>query len=428
METELALTILAILLLIFLSGLFSGSETALTTVSRPHIYNLARRGNRRAKLVRRLGEEKEMLIGGILFGNNLVNILASALATSIFIREFGEAGIAYATVVMTAIILIFAEILPKTYAISNPNRSALAVAPIIHVIVRVFSPVVRAAQFIVRLTLAPFGVSVGAGERVLSAAQELRDAIDLHTREGGLVKHEGDMLDSILDLADVDVSEIMIHRKNMMTVDATGEAARIIDQILASPFTRVPLWRDEPENIIGVLHVKNLLAALHENGGDFGAIDVTAICAEPWYVPETTPLLEQLGAFRKRHEHFALVVDEFGGLMGLVTLEDILEEIVGDIADEHDIAAHGIKGQPDGSYVVEGSLTVRDLNRHFDWELPEEEATTVAGLVIERAQAFPTVGQVFDIGGVRFEVHRRQRNQITALRLTPPRGQDGKTP
>ena len=417
MTTALAVTLGAILLLLVLSALFSGSETALTAASRARMHQLARKGNRRAGLVRALAERRERLLGAVLLGNNLVNILASALATSVAIQWFGDAGVAYATAAMTLLVLVFSEILPKTYAILNADRVALRVAPIVRALVVALGPFSLALQWVVRVLLR---VS-GAQRRGRAAAEEeIRGAISLYVRDAGGQRGEGDMLGGILDLANVDVSEIMVHRKNMFLIDADQPAADVVAQVLDSPFTRVPVWKDDPENIVGVLHVKDVLRAVTGRSAGLDGLDMRSLATEPWFVPDTTTLRAQLNAFRRRKAHFALVVDEYGALRGLVTLEDILEEIVGDIADEHDVTAVGIRPQPDGSVIVDGASTLRDLNRRFDWSLPDEEAATVAGLVLHEAQVIPDPGQVFTFHGFRFEILRRQRNQITALRMTPP--------
>ncbi len=416
---EVILTILAILALLFLSGLFSGSETALTAASRPRISHLEKQGNRRAKAVIRLIEARERLIGSILLGNNLVNILASALATSVLISEFGDAGVVYATILMTALVLIFAEVLPKTYALRHPTRTSLRVAPFVGATVTVLTPVVRSVEWIVGLTLRLFGAERGAHALLVSPQEELRSAIQIHADEGGLVKHESDMLHGIFDLSETSVEDVMIHRSNMSMVNAGQPAEVIVKEVLSSPYTRLPIWRDEPENIVGILHAKDVLRALVAAGGNSAAIDPQQIAAEPWFIPETTTLIEQMAAFRDRRQHFALVVDEYGALMGMVTLEDILEEIVGPIADEYDVAHRGIRAQQDGSIIVEGSVTIRDLNRDLGWTLPDEEAVTVAGIVIHESQSIPEVGQVFQYYNTRFEIVRRKRNQITLLRLTP---------
>jgi Mg2+/Co2+ transporter CorB len=421
-ESTLLLTIVSIAGLIVLSAFFSGSETALTAASRPRLHHLEREGNRRARLVNRLNERRERLIGALLLGNNAVNIFASVLATSALIGLFGETGVVYATVGMTLVVLIFAEVLPKTYALGRSDEVALAVAPVMRVFVFVLSPVTRTVQLVVRGMFRVFGVDIAAGADSAAAEEELRGAIDLHARTGGVVKHERDMLGSILDLSEVEVREVMVHRKSMVAIDADARPSDILDNVIRSPFTRFPVWRGEPDTIIGVLHAKDLLGALGAHMDDPDRIDVAAMASEPWFIPDTTTLHQQLQAFRRRRAHIALVIDEYGALMGLVTLEDILEEIVGEISDEHDVIFSGVKANADGSYTVNGTVTIRDLNREFEWDLPDEEATTIAGLVIHEAQQIPQLGQTFVFYGFRFEVLARQRNQVTSIRLTPPSG------
>ncbi|MDH3579211.1 MAG: HlyC/CorC family transporter [Hyphomicrobiales bacterium] len=422
MTLGLALTLALICALIVVSAFFSGSETALTAASRARMHALEQDGSKRAAIVSRLMDMPEQLIGAILLGNNLVNILASALATSVFLSLFGRAGVAYATLSMTALVLVFGEVMPKTYAITNPDRASLKVAPVIRVAVALFGPVTHTVQAIVRFFFRIFGTRLGEHVAVLSAHEELRGAIELHHKEGGVVKHDRDMLGGVLDLADLEVEDVMIHRTDMAAINADDSPQEIIDQTLASPYTRLPLWRDEPENIIGVLHAKTLLKALRDADGDPAKLDVIALAVPPWFVPESTPLKRQLNNFLRRKAHFALVVDEYGEVQGLVTLEDILEEIVGNIADEHDISEEGIRPQADGTVNVDGSVPVRDLNRLLDWDLPDEEATTIAGLVIHKAQTIPQAGQVFTFEGFRFEVTRRERNKITRLEITPLKG------
>lgn len=419
----LGLTIAAIVVLLCMSAFFSGSETALTAASRARMHRLAeeKKKNKRARLVLLLTDDLERLIGALLLGNNLVNILASALATSVFLTLFGDAGVVYATLVMTALVVVFAEVMPKTVAITNTDRFALAVAPFVRFLLPIFSPVTVAVRFIVRGTLGMFGIDVSETVNVLSPHEELRGAINLHHREGGVVKRDRDMLGAILDLSDLAVGDIMVHRKNMTMIDASASNEDIVAQVLAAPHTRIPLWRDEPENIIGVLHAKDLLRALAGAAWKPDAIDIPGIAIEPWFVPDATPLQHQLNAFLRRKAHFALVVDEYGALMGLITLEDILEEIVGDISDEHDIERSGVRLQPDGSVIVSGAVPIRDLNRKLDWNLPDDEATTIAGLVIHEARAIPEVGQAFTFYGFKFEILRRQRNQLAVLRITPVR-------
>ncbi len=421
MTMALAVTVGAIFALLILSGFFSGSETALTATSRARMHELERRGDRRATTVQRLVKYPERLIGAILLGNNLVNILASALATSLFLSLFGDAGVVYATLVMTALVLIFSEVMPKTYAITNPDRMALAVAPVLRLVVMTLAPITAAVQFIVRAVLKLAGVNVDDNENVLSAHEELRGAINLHHQEGSVVKDDRDMLGGILDLRDLEVSDVMVHRTNMQTIDASQPNEVIVNAVLSSGFTRIPVWEDDPDNIIGILHAKDLLKGLIDVGGDVQKVDVRGLSIKPWFVPDTTAVPDQLDAFLKRKAHFAIAVDEYGEVMGLLTLEDILEEIVGEIADEHDVLATGIRPQPDGSVNIDGTVAIRDLNRAMDWHLPDEEATTIAGLVIHEAQTIPDIGQVFTFYGFTFEVLRKQRNQLTVLRVKPVR-------
>ncbi|MEN8721289.1 MAG: HlyC/CorC family transporter [Alphaproteobacteria bacterium] len=428
MSLTLALTMGAILILLILSGFFSGSETALTATSRARIHQLAQQGNKRAKGVEKLIQDQERLIGAILLGNNLVNILASALATSMFLNLFGDSGVAYATLIMTALVVIFAEVMPKTYAIQNPDRGALAVAPIIRIIVLVFTPFVWLVQKLVSGVFRLFGRNVGS-EWTGSALEEIRGAIDLHHSEGRVKKGYRDMLGSILDLRDLDVGEVMTHRRNMFMINADDSGEKILDAVINSPFTRIPLYKDEQENIIGVFHAKDVLRAVAALPADKSDETLKAalldIAAEPWFVPETRGLNQQLESFKRRHAHFAIVIDEYGTLMGVLTLEDIIEEIVGDISDEHDHVVEGVRPQDNGSFLVDGIVTIRDLNRELDWRLPDDEATTIAGLVIHEARTIPEVGQAFNFHGFTFEVLKRQRNQITLLRVAPARHKTG---
>jgi Mg2+/Co2+ transporter CorB len=419
MSFGLGITLGAIFGLLLVSAFFSGSETALTGASPAKMHALEQDGNRRARVVNYLLTVRERFIGAILLGNTLANVAASALATSVFLTLFGEEGVVYATIVMTVIVVLFAEVLPKTYAILNADRMALVLAPAVNFVVAVLAPVTGAMQFLVRHTLRVFGLSISDDADVLSAHEEIRGAIELHHKEGGVKKHDRDMLGGVLDLRELTVSDIMVHRTNMDAIDAELPTDAIVDAALKSPHTRLPLWRGEREEIVGILHAKTLLRALRDASGSLGKLDIMTLATPPWFVPDTTPLKDQLTAFLKRKAHFAIVVDEYGEVMGLVTLEDIIEEIVGDITDETDVAAALAKPQADGSLIVDGLVPIRDVNRLMDWNIPEEEATTIAGLVLHEAQTIPDAGQTFTFHGYRFEVLRRQRNRITSLRVTP---------
>ena len=419
MTTETLLSILAILGLLVCSGFFSGSETAMTGASRARMHALEQQGSRAATIVNQMWLRKERLIGAILLGNNLVNIAASAIATSVAITLLGENGVFAATAVMTLLVLIFSEVLPKTYAIHHADRMAVFVGPILRVFVVIFGPVNHAIFLVVRGTLKIVGVDIGNPIGADQSEEELRGAIDLHAGGSEEVRQERQMLRSILDLGDVEVGEIMTHRKNVVTVNAELPIDELITEVLSSPYTRVPMWRGTPDNIVGVIHAKELFRAAKEVSGPDRRIDIAEVANLPWFIPDATDLLSQLQSFRQRHEHFAIVVDEYGEVLGIVTLEDILEEIVGDIADEHDVEIEGVRQLKDGAVIVEGTVTIRDLNRQFEWKLPDEEASTIAGLVLHEARRIPEIGQVFVFHGFRFEILGRQRNQITSLKVTP---------
>jgi Mg2+/Co2+ transporter CorB len=412
-------TLVIVLGCLLISAFFSASETALTGASRASMLRLSKQGNREAGVVTSLFAMRERMIGALLLGNNIGNIGASVLATGLFTAWFGELGVLYATAVMTALVVIFAEVLPKTIAINAPDRLSLAVARPMKLMVLVFGPLLAVIEAIVRLLTKLFGIEIGHNQPLLSPTERLRGAVDLIHHEGGVAKQDRDMLGGLLDLSELQVSDVMVHRTEMVMINADLPPEELVREVLATEYTRIPLWREKPENIIGVLHAKDLLRALRANDGDSSKIDVSTIALPPWFVPEMRSVSEQLKAFRRRKTHFALVVDEYGEVEGMVTLEDILEEIVGDISDEHDVVVAGVRTQPDGSVVVDGSVPIRDLNRAMDWHLPDEEATTVAGLVIHEARSIPERGQSFTFHGFRFRVLRRERNRITALRIGP---------
>ena len=417
----------AIFLLLVFSGFFSGSETALTAASRGKLRSQADKGSRGAARALRITEDSERLIGSVLLGNNLVNILATSLATALFTKLFGEGGVALATLVMTLLVLIFAEVLPKTYAITNAEKAAAAVSGPISVVVTLFAPVVSAVRLLVRGVLRLFGVQIDPDSHIMAVREEIAGALQLGHSEGVVEKEDRDRILGALDLGERFVEEIMLHRSGIEMIDAAEPPEAILDQILKSPHTRLPVFRDEPENIVGVVHAKDLARAMYEViGGAEGSadrlkgFDITQVATPPYFVPETTTLDDQMREFLRLRTHFALVVDEYGSLQGLITLEDILEEIVGEITDEFDTETdEGWMPSDDGHFIVDGATTIRDLNRGMEWSLPDDEANTVAGLVIHEAQMIPTVGQVFLFHGFRFEVTEREGNRLTGLKIKP---------
>jgi Mg2+/Co2+ transporter CorB len=401
------------------AAFFAGAETALTAASRARMQALETAGDRRAALVNRLIAKRGRLISAMLLGGQLVTIGSSAYTTNLLVSEFGDRGVVYATVIMTALIVVFGEVMPKTIAIAYPDRMSLWIARAVAFFVTVFGPVVSAVEALVRLVLKLCGVSLVEDDSSVSGAEELKGAVDILHREGEVARDERDMFGGLLELDEVPVGDAMIHRTKMRSLDADLAPDELVREVLASPYTRMPLWRGDPDNIIGMLHTKDLFRAFAAAGGDASKLQAADIALEAWFIPEATTLRDQLQAFLRRKTHSALVVDEYGVVLGLITLEDIIEEIVGDIKDEHDLLAQGVRQQLDGSLIVEGSVTIRDLNRAMDWNLPDDEAATIAGLVIHEARAIPEPRQTFVFHGLRFEVLRRQRNRIVALRITP---------
>jgi Mg2+/Co2+ transporter CorB len=422
MPIAIAAIIVAIVVLIALSAFFNLGETALTAASRARMHALEQDGNARAAVVNRVLRSPEKMIGTILIGNTLVDVLASALASGLAIVLVGEVGVVYATVVVTFLIVVFAAVLPKTYALAYSDRVALLVAPLMRVVIVVLNPITVAIEFIVRQLLKLTPGKADDEANILAAHEEIRGTIELQKKEGAVARLDADMLGGVLDLPDLQVSDIMVHRTKMETIDADESPQKIVDDLLRTQYTRVPIWKDEPENIVGVLHTKDLFSALGRSGWDVSKLDIMSFAVEPWFVPDTTPLKGQLNQFLKRKAQMALVVDEYGEVQGLITLEDILEEIVGQIADEHDTHEAAIRPQPDGTVNVDGTVAIRDLNRQMNWNLPDEEATTIAGLVIHEAQTIPEPGQVFTFYGYRFEILRKTRNKIAALRISPAAG------
>jgi Mg2+/Co2+ transporter CorB len=419
LPVDLWVAILIVVGCILLSAFFAGSETAMTAASRARMHGLARNGDGRAEAVNRLLDRRSRLIGAMLLGNTVVNIGASAFTTNVLTTIFGDAGVIYATIIMTIVLLIFGEVLPKTIGVNFPDRMSLVLARPVSFFVTILSPVLVVVEFVVGGVLRLVGLKAGSHSSVLSPQDELMSAVELLHSEGSVERRNRDMFGGLLELSELQVSDVMIHRTKMRTIDADQPPLDLVREVLASPYTRLPLWRDQPENIVGILHAKDLLRALAAAQGDATKLVISEIAVPPWFVPDTMSVQDQLEAFLERKTHFALVVDEYGSVMGLVTLEDILEEIVGDIRDEHDIAVQGLRQLPDGSVNVDGSVPIRDLNRVMDWDLPDEEATTVAGLVIHEARTIPEPGQTFVFHGFRFEVLRKQRNRLTALKIAP---------
>jgi Mg2+/Co2+ transporter CorB len=425
-HATLLLTALAVTALLLISAFFSGSETALTAASRGMLKAQADKGSRGAKAALSVTDDNERMIGALLLGNNIANILSAALTTALLTDLFGSKGVAIATVMVTVLVLVFAEVLPKTVAIISPVPVAILVAPGVKVLILLFTPIVTTVRALVRLILRIFGLRADPNRHILALREEIAGAISLGHSEGAVEKEDRDRLLGALDLADRTVDEIMRHRRETEMIDADLAPEEIVSLMLASSHSRLPVYRGSDENILGVVHAKDLLreverlSHIHETHDQaMAALDVVKVAMKPYFIPDTTTLDEQMREFLKRRTHFALVVDEYGTLQGLITLEDILEEIVGEITDEFDLVdkSNALKRAEDGSYLVEGAMTIRDLNRATDWALPDDEANTIAGLVIHEAQMIPAQGQAFSFHGFRFEVVSRRENRLTRLKV-----------
>ncbi|MDX2094787.1 MAG: HlyC/CorC family transporter [Alphaproteobacteria bacterium] len=413
---DMMFSLVAIALCVIASAFFAGAETAVTGMSQSRLFQLIQEGNTRARRIGELLKDKEALIGSLLLGNSAVHILGSALAAGLAIRLWGEDGVFYASAIMTVIVVTFGEVLPKTYAILNNERVTLTVSYFLYAVCWVLTPFVRIVQWIDYPFLRMLGVHDGLPRSLVPAAQAIRGAIDMHHHEGEVEKDDRDMLASILDLGARTVEEIMIHRSQVESINIGLDPEMVIAQAIASSHSRIPLWKDNPENIVGVLHFKDLLRLVRAQKIGLTREMIRRIAHKPWFVPETTSLDDQLDAFRSERRHFACVVDEYGAWLGIVTLEDIIEEIVGEIDDEHDpLVIAEIIPFGDRAYRVAGSVTIRDINRQLEWDLPDEHAATVAGLVLHEARVIPDVGAVFDFFGYRFTIAEKRANQLTQL-------------
>ena len=418
MTLDHGLEIAAIAALLLFAGFLVTAGTAIGAASRSRMTELERRGIAKAAAVRQLIALPDRVTAAIAVGATASLVLATAIATRLALHWYGPPGPAYAAALIALLALIFVQALPKAIALVAPDRVALVTAAPFTLVTDLLAPFSAAVDAALSRGLAMAGINPTA-RTSRSVDDELRGTIDLHQRSGTAGKIDLDMLGGVLDLKELELFDVMVHRTKMRSLDAASPPAQILEEILKSGHSRFPVWRERPDNIVGVLHAKDLFAALQAAHGDAAAIDIEAICTPPWYVPDTTTVADQLAAFLRRKAHFALVVDEYGEVMGLVTLEDILEEIVGEIRDEHDVGAVGVRRESSGSYLVDGAVPIRDLNRMHGWHLPDDEATTIAGLVIHEAQMIPEAGQAFTFHGFRFEVVRKRRNQLVSIRVTP---------
>lgn len=423
----LSVNILLVALFLCASAFFSACETAMTAYSKPKMYTMAKDGKAKAKIILALQPEIELVISAILTCSTILNGFTVAVTTDVFSELLGDFAVILAPIVTSVFIVLFAEVLPKMLTISNPERILLPAASFIKYTYLILKPLNNIIGFIARSLIRLVRISNKNDNTTEyeDSLDELKGAIALHKGENKEeTQKEKEMLQSVLDLGEVQVGSIMIHRKNVTMMCADDPVSNLIDQIMNCPFTRIPLWSNNRDNIVGVLHVKDLLKAI-KRSDNIDDINVLDVALKPWFIPENKDLLAQLQSFKTRHEHFALVVDEYGSFMGIVTLEDIIEEIVGNIEDEHDIDSwNGIRRQEDGSYIVDGSVNIRDLNREIESSFRSDIAATVAGLVINSIGIIPEAGQTFILYGYKFEILKRHRIQVTLLRITKLYGED----
>jgi len=406
-----------VIFLMIISALFACSETSVTAASRAKIHRLANEGSKRAKKLEKLLKSREKVISTMLIGNNAVNILASAIATSVLIELFGDAGLLYATVGMTIIVLLFAEIAPKTIALKAPDKIALFLAPLIDFLVKILMPVAHLSQKLVDSVVDlffPKNYKTSKGEEL----EEIRDAVDLKHKEGSIFKYDKDLIDGVLDLSDTEISEIMVHRKEIESINADLPIMEIVRNALEISYTRIPLWRGNQENIVAILNVRKLLKALHFYKGSFDKFDINSATSEPWFIPASNSLRSQLFAFRKKKKRFALVVDEYGSLLGLVTLEDILEEIVGEIKEQDDESEINIIKIKSGAYKIAAKSLIRDINKKLDWDLLEDDhAYNLAAFIINNLGRIPDEKENFMIEGYYFEILKKRDHDLILVKM-----------
>lgn len=416
-DVPLSVLFIALIVLIICSGFFSGSETGLMTLNRYRMRHLAKEGHKGALRASRLLTRPDRLIGLILLGNNFVNILASSLATIIALRLMGEAGIAVAAIILTLAILIFAEVAPKTLAALHPERIAYPASVVLEPLLKLLYPLVWIVNGAANILLKPFGIfKLDPSQQALSP-EELRTVV----LEAGLMipKRHQNMLLSILDLEEITVDDIMIPRNELEGIDIEEDWENIIAQLTRSQYTRLLVYRGNIDHVVGFLHLRKVLNLVLSKQFDFKREDLEGLIREPYFIPEGTPLNKQLLNFQLLHRRSGLVVDEYGDFLGLVTLEDILEEIVGEFTTDPAAITPFISSQEDGSYLVDGRVTIRSLNRALSWNLPTGGPKTLNGLIMEYLETIPEPGTSLMLTGHPVEIVRISGNRVKTVRIQP---------
>lgn len=408
--------LLAIFVLIFISAFFSGSETGIIASSKGKIHRLSINGNGSAKKVEYLLRDKDSLMATILIGNNIANILASAIATSLFIKYFGEAGVFYATIVMTILLLVFSEITPKTYSLKNAEAVALLTVWPLLVFTKIFYPITKIVYIVIKILSKTSGGK--GGGVIISDFDELRGTIALKHKEGSMVKYDRDMISGVLDLNDVSIVDVVIHRRNIESINIDQEIEVIVKESFKINHTKIPLWQGDKDNIVSILNIKKLIKVLHKNNNDLSKVKLRDVTSKPWFVPATNSLRDQLASFRREEKKFAIAIDEYGALEGIVTLEDILEEIVGNISERENRKKHKIIQLKDGFYGIAGEFSIRDINRRLSWNLPDDDTfSTLAGFIIEETQRIPEEGEELEINNFIVRVVKKEHNKIISLQV-----------
>ncbi|HJD55418.1 MAG TPA: HlyC/CorC family transporter [Rickettsia endosymbiont of Pyrocoelia pectoralis] len=407
--------VIVIIVMIALSALFAATETAITASSPGKIHKLKIAGDKRAKIVLEVLKKKEKVIGTLLIGNSLINTVCTTIATTLFISFLGDNGPLVASAVMAFIIIVFAEVVPKAIAVAKAEQLALKMASTIVIFLKLFKPINIGLDYITRIFCYIFRINLHSQ---ISGTEEVRGVIEHYHQEGGVYKADRNMLGGILDMRNMLVSEIMIHRSNIIAINIDLPHEVIIKTLLSGAHTRIPLWRDNIDNIIGILNLKDLLRALYENNNDAKKININELLTPPWFIPENALVVDQLTAFRERKNHFAFVVNEYGDIQGIVTLEDVIEEIVGPITDEHDRHNNEIIKKSETEFIIKGTTTIRDINRELDWNLPDDDANTIAGLIIHKIARIPNQGEVIEIFNLKVIISKKIANKIDIVKIT----------
>jgi Mg2+/Co2+ transporter CorB len=409
----------ALFILIILSGFFSSSETGLMAINRYRLKHLANSGHRGARLAQNLLTRPDRLIGLILLGNNMVNILAASIATVIAMRLFGDNGIWISTLVMTVIVLIFAEVAPKTVAALYPEKVAFPASYVLVVLLKLLNPIVWLVNSFANLLLRPFGVKTDVVALERLNREELRTLVT----EGGQISNDHQrMLVNILDLEQASVEDVMVPRGDIVGIDLDDDWSDILSQLTQTMYTRLPVYKENIDNVVGLLHIRTIISKLSLGGLRFE--DLQRSVRRPYFVPEGTSLTRQLLEFQGKERRMALVVDEYGDIQGLVTLDDILEEIVGEFTPEGRGRSRSMRRLDDGNYLVDGSTSVRTLNRRLDWDLPFDEAHTLGGLLIEEMENIPVGKCSIQIGPHIMTIVDIRDNVIHKVLIKPNRVQD----